>query len=89
MDSEPRHDCMDHRKRGPFSEGDDVIVERCTVCGRVRMERGDGIRPMAWFAAPSLIDPTFPWRYAYADPRQGREGDPDIWKHPNEIGGSA
>lgn len=78
------HDCMDHRQRG-MAEGDDVFVERCTLCGRVRMERGDGKRPMAWFRAPSKIDPTFPWRYAYDDPRPGKEGDPEIWKYPEEM----
>lgn len=68
------HNCMDHRQRG-LNEGDDVITERCSFCGRTRFET-DGVRPMAWF-----IDPTNPTgnRYAYDVPHN----DPTkstVWK---------
>lgn len=68
------HNCMDYRERG-LTEGDDVITERCTFCGRTRFET-DGMRPMAWF-----IDPTNPTgnRYAYSDSKN-EPTKPTIWK---------
>lgn len=76
------HDCMDFRARVVLNEGDDVFVERCSRCGKIRMERGGSGRPMAWFRAPSVIDPTFPWRYAYPSPQAGKYDSPEIWIDP-------
>lgn len=70
------HDCMDYRER-VNREGDDVLVEVCSRCGRLRHET-DGVRPMAWF-----VDPRNPTghRYAYSPP--GNDPDkPTIWRHP-------
>ena len=72
------HDCMEFRERVVLNEGDDAYVERCRRCGKVRMERGDGERPMAWYSLPPGAP--WPWRYVYDDPRPGRDGDPEIWK---------
>jgi hypothetical protein len=69
------HNCMDHRSRMP-GEGD-CYVERCLLCGKVRMEQ-DGARPMAWFKTP---DTAWPWRYAYDDPKNAPDG-PDVWAGP-------
>jgi hypothetical protein len=74
--SRPSHRCMEHRIRGPLAEGDDVIVEQCSVCGKVRMEC-KGHRPMAWYLDRS--NPTG-YRYAYDDPQNWFDG-PNVWKH--------
>jgi hypothetical protein len=70
------HLCAEYRERVVISEGDDVFVERCNVCGKVRME-SDGVRPMAWYATPGAA---WPWKYAYADPRNTLDG-PEVWRH--------
>ena len=70
------HKCMDHRERIVLSEGDDVFVERCSVCGLIRYE-SDGKRPMAWFATPGAA---WPWKYAYKDPHNDPDNIPEVWR---------
>ncbi len=69
------HDCMDSRQRIVLNEGDDVFVEQCGVCGKIRYE-SNGVRPMAWFATPNG---SWPWEYAYADPHNDPEAS-EIWR---------
>lgn len=75
----PEHDCFLHR-RYFIEDGDDVKMECCGICGRVRHERGDGVRPMAWYIATNP-ETGFPFTYAYDDPRHGTEGQPEVWKY--------
>lgn len=69
------HDCMDYRVRGVHNEGDDVFTEKCSICGKSRMEH-DGVRVMAWFATPGA---SWPWKYAYDDPHNTLDGL-NVWK---------
>lgn len=70
-----RHDCADHRQRVVLGEGDDVFVERCAVCGRVRHNGATG-EPLAWYFTPRAA---WPWRYAgTASPVRVD----DVWRHP-------
>ena len=79
------HRCVDHRERVVLAEGDDVFVERCTVCGLIRYE-SDGKRPMAWFltfgpTAQAIMNhrEAWPWKYAYDDPRNDPDA-PEVWR---------
>lgn len=78
--AETTHDCMDFRHRVLLNEGDDVVVERCRQCGRIRYET-DGVRPMAWY-----VDPSNPvgWKYAY-HPHHNDPAKETPWKHPPEV----
>lgn len=71
------HQCVEHRQRAVWAEGDDFYTERCTLCGKTRYE-GDGIRVMAWIATPGSA---WPWKYAYPDPVAG-----DVWRAASQEG---
>ncbi len=73
------HACLDHAFRA-VREGDDVVVELCVLCGRIRHET-DGVRPFAWYV--DSANPTG-YRYAYDDPRN-EPGKPDVWRYPDVL----
>jgi len=76
------HDCMDYRQRSIMNEGDDVLFERCTLCGKYRYEKLTD-RPMAWF-----VDHTNPCGYRYMYDPHGNGDDldaPSPWRYPSEI----
>lgn len=79
------HDCFDYRARVVLNEGDDVFVEQCQACGKIRMENGDGRRPMGWYRAPSLIDPSHTWQYVWDDPSVSDDEEAEVWKTLEEV----
>lgn len=75
---------MEFRERVLLNEGDDCLVEMCTLCGKLRFEN-ETDRPMAWFT-----DPTNPSGYRYAYSPHGNGDNPDTpspWKYPKIFEG--